>query len=125
MEHLTDGLKEPFDFYRQFSLWFCSTVETSVCVLQVCVCGASVSVCVRTLLVNKPQQLPLTWGIAVAHSEQFTGQNAYWEQAATVQRLLGPLVFPHGYITICFFFCFFLAGFISKVSLKSHSCGSS
>lgn len=34
-------------------------------------------VCVRvgTLFVNsKRQQLPLTWGIAVAHSEQFTGQ---------------------------------------------------
>lgn len=57
-------------------------------------------VCVGTLLVNIQQQLPLTRGSAVAHIERFTGQNAHWELAAAVLRVLRPLVFPLGHIII-------------------------
>lgn len=67
-----------------------------MCVCVACVCV----VCVGTLLVNKQQQLPLTWGSAVAHSEHFTGQNAHWELAVVVPCMLRPLVFPLGHITI-------------------------
>lgn len=96
-------------------------LQKPVCVCALCVCCQYV--CVGTLFVNKRQQLPVTRGIVVAHSEQFTGQSAHWEQAAAVQRVLCPLVFPHGHVTI--YFLYFLAGFIYKVPLKSQSCGSS